>query len=272
MCAYCRSHANRATHTVVFLPSCRLSCLTTWSRNRVSLSSTSVNLFLVSIGSIGIWVAVCVIFHNEVGAGVSRLITCLRQDFETQNPVQQNCARVPNSAKTDSRELMCSDCLDKYSDARERDHREHVRVLIDLPRGAQFPVGSSYIVCWCRVSFKPARNDIIKPGTLTLVRVASPRPPEGPIALLASPSAGGTRVLRSRPSSRAQLLSLPSNHLRSILRRRLLVLRRASAESALAASYSRGRGAMRGSGSPRVTHLPGLSCIRAFARLPIPNA
>jgi hypothetical protein len=132
-----------------------------------------------------------------------------------------------------------------------------VRALIDLPRGAQLPVGSSYIlVCWCRVSSKPGST-----GTLTLVRVASLRPPEGSIACPASCSAGGTRVHRSGPSSRALLLCPPSNHLCYIFLSRLPVLSRARAqpESALAAGHGQSRGAMGESASPRVAHLPGLT-------------
>ncbi len=65
--------------------------------------------------------------------------------------------------------------------------------------------------------------------------------------------------VRSWPSSRALLLCPPSNHLCSILLCRLPVLRRARAESALAAGHGRSRGAIGESGSPRVAHLSGLS-------------
>ena len=133
-------------------------------------------------------------------------------------------------------------------------------MLIDLPRGAQLPVGSSNIVYRCRVSFKPAPTDIFKTW------YANSHPSRAPSTSRKVPLSARPRHRPAVPESSAPG---PPPGLRSLVHRVSISAPSSSAGSRSSAGpvsrahspppAARSRSTMGGTGSPRVAHLPGLS-------------
>jgi hypothetical protein len=143
-------------------------------------------------------------------------------------------------------------------------------VWIDLPRGAQLPVGSSHIVCWCRVPFKPAPQRHSQTWHTNSHPSRVP-PTPGRFHRLPCHSSGRwlrmsfVQVPRPHPGLRSLSSDEPSPLIQVLLR--LPVLRRARAESALAA----GRGLSRGeSDPPCAARLPGPSACSPDSDCPFP--